>query len=274
MQKKQDSKSGMFNLRLVVAIALCSLGASIGWFSFASTPSSGTLSPSTPVLTYDAGPFNVANQSPLGLGQLDTGPRCDAADPCDSYVLTVNLPAGYAAAHPNGAIKATMFWMDTGSGQSNYDLYIYNGTNPTVDGNHPADHQSASNANPEVAVINPLIDGTTQYTLEIVPNTPTQETVHVRIELLQGSGGLNANFGGADPTAPGVPRYQIFIPPESSSAESSRGEVNIGFNTHTKRIMTMNSGPIWRLPPGEIQTPTKPECCEALWEDRSAVTTN
>jgi hypothetical protein len=274
MRKKSFSKSGLFDRRTLLALALCSVSVWLGLLSLASTPSTGTLSDVNPVLTYDAGPFNVANQSPLGLGQLDTGPRCDAADPCDSYTLTVTLPTGYAAAHPNGAVKATMYWTDTGSGQSNYDLYIYNGTNPTVDGNHPADHQSASNANPEVAVINPLIDGTTQYTLEIVPNTPTQETVHVRIELLPGTGGLNANFGGPDPSAPGVPRYQNFIPPESSSAESSRGEFNIGFNPASKRIMTMNSGPIWRLTPHEVQFPGQPECCEALWEDRSAVTTN
>ncbi len=274
MKKNPTSQSGIFNLRIVIAVALCSLGASLGFFSIASTPSSGVLTPSTPLLTYDAGPFNVPNQSPLGLGQLDTGPRCDAADPCDSFALTVNVPAGYAAAHPNGGIKVTMFWTDTGSGQSNYDLYIYNGTNPTVDGSHPADHQSASNSNPEVAVINPLIDGTTQYTLEIVPNTPTQETVHVRIELLDGTGGHNPNFGGPDSTAPGIPRYQLFYAPAGSTAEPSHGEFNIGFNPHTKRIMVMNSGPIWRLTPGEIQVPAKPECCEALWEDRSAITTN
>lgn len=230
------------------------------------------------VLTYDAGPFNVANQSPLGLGQLDSGPRCDAADPCDSYTLTVTLPGGYAAAHPNGGIKATMYWTDTGSGQSNYDLYIYNGTNPTVDGNHPADHQSASGANPEVAVINPLIDGTTQYTLEIVPNTPTQEMVHVRIELLPGSGGTIPLFGGPDATAPGVPRFQTFVAPHNSSAEVGNGEFNIGFNPATGRIMTMNSGPIWRLTPGDakILAPAaqKPECCEALWEDVSSTVTD
>src|SRR3979411_2133455 len=73
--------------------------------SSAATPSGGTLSEANPVLTYDAGPFNVPNQSPLGLGQLDTGPRCDAnAFPCDNYALTVSLPAGYVAAHPNSGI--------------------------------------------------------------------------------------------------------------------------------------------------------------------------
>ena len=184
MHKNSSSNSGFSLPRLLLAFALCVIGGMLAMFSFASTPSSGTLTNVSGPISYTAGPFFQANQSPLGLGQLDTGPRCDAADPCDSYTLTVSLPAGYAAAHPNAAVKITMFWTDTGSGQSNYDLYIYNGINPTVDGNHPADHQSASGSNPEVAVINPVIDGTTQYTLEIVPNQPTGETVQVRIELL------------------------------------------------------------------------------------------
>jgi hypothetical protein len=216
MKKNLASQSGLFNPRVLIAFSLCSVGALLAMFSFAATPSSGTLTVNSGPISYTAGPFFQSNQSPLGLGQLDTGPRCDAADPCDSYTLTVSLPAGYAAAHPNSAVKVTMFWNDAGTGQSNYDLYIYNGINPTVDGNHPADHQSASNANPEVAIINPVIDGDTKYTLEIVPNQPTGETVQVRIELLPGSGGIFPGFGGADPTAPGVPRYQIFVAPNST----------------------------------------------------------
>src|ERR1700731_4812020 len=109
MRKNSAPKSGISNPRVVVAVALCSLGAAFGWLGFASTPSSGTLSDVNTVLTYDAGPFNVPNRSPLGAGQLDTGPRCDANTfPCDNYALTVTLPTGYAAAHPNGAIKVTM----------------------------------------------------------------------------------------------------------------------------------------------------------------------
>src|SRR5438552_13937181 len=37
--------------------------------------------------------------------------------------------------------------------------------------------------------------------------------------------------------------------------------------------MTMNIGPIWRLTPPERLSPAKPECCEALWEDKTNVTT-
>ena len=36
--------------------------------------------------------------------------------------------------------------------------------------------------------------------------------------------------------------------------------------------MTMNDGPIWRLTPPELLTPAQPECCEALWEDKSSDT--
>src|SRR3954470_415369 len=146
MKKNPSKLSGIFNVRALFALTLTAFAASLAFLSFASTPSSGTLSPANPLLTYDAGPFNVPNQSPLGLGQLDTGPRCDAADPCDSYVLTVNLPTGYAAAHPLGGIKITMFWTDTGSTQSNYDIYVYNGIVGDLDGMTPADHRASSNA--------------------------------------------------------------------------------------------------------------------------------
>ena len=68
------------------------------------------------------------NPSPLGLGQLDTGPRCDGTTfPCDSFDLTVTLPAGYTGTNCNAAVKVTLSWVDTGTGQSDYDLYIYEG---------------------------------------------------------------------------------------------------------------------------------------------------
>src|SRR6266550_5701078 len=119
------SKSRYFRVAILIMVVGCVACALIlsTLRSSAATPPNGTLSEANPVLTYDAGPFNVLNQSPVGLGQLDTGPRCDAnAFPCDSYALTVSLPSGYVAAHPNSGIKLTMSWTDTGSRQSDYDL--------------------------------------------------------------------------------------------------------------------------------------------------------
>src|SRR6266850_3409035 len=258
---------GTIGLALIVCFAIAMMVATRR--GTAATPSSGTISPGTLTLTYDAGPFFQPNQSPVGLGQVDSGPRCNSTTfPCDSFALTVSLPAGYVAANPNASIKVTMFWTDTGSKQSDYDLYIYDGVVDTLSGSQPAPYSSASGANPEVASISPLKDGDTKYTVKIVPYTPTGETVHVRLELLSGTGAAGfPGFGGADPTSPGIPRYQIFAAPAGSTAEASNGEMNIGFNPSSNRIMVMNSGPIWRLNTPENLTPKKPECCESLWED-------
>ena len=273
MKKNPSSQSGFFNLRVLIALTLCSVSVLLAMFSFAATPSSGTLTDTSGPLTYTGGPFFVANPTPILF--VDQGPECfGSAQPCDDYVLTVTVPAGYAAAHPNAAVKATLSWTDSGSGRSDYDLYVYRGIVHDTDGSQSADFQSTSGANPEISTISPVEDGTHQYTLKVVPYTPTGENVHVTVELLSGSGGVTPGFGGPDPTTPGAPRYQNFYAPAGTSAESSNGEFNIGFNPHTGRIMTMNTGPIWRLTPPDRLSPVKPECCEALWEDKSALTTN
>jgi hypothetical protein len=274
MKNKITSQSGIASSRFIIALALCSLGASLCWFGVAGTLSSGTVSPANLVVAYDAGPFNMPNQSPLGLGQLDVGPRCDSSTfPCDMFNLTVSVPGGYAAAHPNAGVKVTLSYADAGSHQSEYDLYVYNGVITTLDGSVPSNHASTG-ANPEVTTINPVIDGNNHYTVIIVPYIPTHETVHVKIELLSGDNNVTQLFGTADPTIPGVPRYRIFQAPRGSTADPTQGEFNIGFNPHSRRIMVMNNGPVWRLTPGEVQAPAKPECCDALWEDRSTNTTN
>ena len=273
MRKNPVSESGLFNPRALIAFSLGSVGALLAMFSLAATPSSGTLTDTSGPLSYTAGPFFVANPTPILF--VDQGPECSgSAQPCDDFALTVTLPAGYAAGHPNAAVKVTLAWNDAGSGSSDYDLYIYKGTVHNTDGSQAANYQSASSANPEIASISPLSDGTSQYTVKVVPYTPTGESVHVTIELLPGSGsGGSTGFGGPDPTTPGVPRYQNFFAPDGTSAQSSDGEFNIGFNPKTGRIMTMNIGPIWRLTPPERLSPAKPECCEALWEDKTNLTT-
>src|SRR5438309_655181 len=257
MKKSSGSESGAFNPRIFAAFLLCSVGLWLAMFSFASTPSSGTLTTTSGPLNYNAGPFTVSNATPLPL--VDSGPTCNGTtSPCDNYTLSVQLPAGYAAANPNAVIKVTMSWTDTGAGASDYDLYIYKGVVGNTSSSQSADAQSASSNNPEVANIglsNSQLfkdDGSLQqYSIKIVPYTATGEVVNVKIELVQGAagggGGGGSTFGGADVTAPGQPRYQIFAAPPGSSAESSEGEFNIGYNPHSGRIMVMNNGPIWRL---------------------------
>jgi hypothetical protein len=113
------SESAFVNPRIFAAFVLCSFGAWIAMLSFASTPSSGTLTTASGAVTYAAGPFLQANPSPLGLGQVDQGPRCNGTTfPCDSFDLTVSLPAGYTGTHCNAAVKVTLSWVDAGTGQS------------------------------------------------------------------------------------------------------------------------------------------------------------
>ncbi len=244
--------------------------------AMAATPSSGTLTDGSGPLTYSAGPFNTPNPTPVP--EVDVGPQCNnPTQPCDDFALTVALPSGYTAAHPNAAVKVTLSWIDSGTGKSDYDLYIYQGTVTNTDGSQQAYAQSASSNDPEVASFGGLVDGSNVYTVKVVPYTPTGETVQVTIELLPGApggGSGGGSFGGPDPTVPGAPRYQNFYAPHGTSAEASSGEFNIGFNPATGRIMTMNFGPIWRLTPAEVLDPTNPESCDALWEDKSSLVTN
>lgn len=245
---------------LALALPLGALGA---------TPATGVLTATSGPITYSAGPFLAANPTPVP--EVDAGPECNnPAQPCDDFALSVTLPAGYKSTHPNASVKVSMSWVDTGTGKSDYDLYVYDGSVIGTDGSQTANYQSASGANPEVASVAPVFDGAKTYTIKVVPYTPSAETISVRIELLDGVGGAAGSFGGADPVQPGVPRYQNFYAPHGSSAEPGNGEFNIGFNPKSHRIMAMNSGPIWRLTPPEVVDPGKPESCEALWEDKSS----
>src|SRR5256885_989808 len=212
MKTNHSSQSGAINPRAFVAFLLCAASGLLGMMSFASTPSNGTLSESSTVVTYTAGPFFVINPTPVI--EVDVGPECDnPAQPCDDFALTTNLPAGFTAAHPSASIKVTLSWTNTGgsNGKADYDLYVYK--NPRNDcspndctvttGGQAADFQSASGANPEIATI-PVADGAQKYTVVVVPFTPTGETVTVTAELISGSGGGGSpSFGSADPTVPG-----------------------------------------------------------------------
>src|SRR5205807_9136204 len=117
------SESGFFNPRIFGAFLLCSIGAWLAMFSFASTPSSGTLTDTSGPVSYTAGPFFVSNPTPVI--ELDSGPECGgSSQPCDNFALTVNLPAGYTTTNPNASIKVTLRWLDYGRGASGYTLYI------------------------------------------------------------------------------------------------------------------------------------------------------
>src|SRR5947209_14464228 len=82
---------------VAVAIVLCLVAlAGVMWrlrgiVTLAPSPSSGTISPSSPNVAYSGGPFNSINQTDTA----DTATIvCTPATPCDDYALAVSIPSG------------------------------------------------------------------------------------------------------------------------------------------------------------------------------------
>ncbi len=232
------------------------------------TPAAGTLTDTSGPVSYSAGPFPLANPTPVPL--VDAGPECsNPQQPCDDFALTVSLPADFTTTHPDMLIRFALSWTDSGTGASDYDLYVYAGSVTNTDGSQAAQTQSASSADPEVTTLR-AFNGSKTFTVKVVPFTPTGETVHVTIDLVQGpSNGGGGAFGGATPAAPGVPRYQIFYPPEGSAANGSAGEYSIGFDPKTHNILTLSDLDTFRVTPPEFRTPPLPLSGPALWTDVS-----
>ncbi len=231
----------------------------------AATPANGTLTDTSGLISYSAGPFNVPNPTPVP--EVDSGPECNnPQQPCDEFALTVTLPSGYAAANPGELIRFTAGWTDSGTGASDYDLYVYPGTVTTTNGSQTALSQSASSANPEVTTIR-AADGTQTFTVIVVPYTPTGETVHVTVDLIPGPAGStgSADFGSATATTPGVPRYQNFDAPDGTTAQGANGEFSIGFDPKTHRVLTLSDLDTYQLTLPEYRTPALPAAGPALW---------
>src|SRR5207245_200444 len=109
------AQSGLPKGEATMPHALRNLFLAIGIVAFAApraiaaTPSSGTLSPLTPSLTFAGGPFTGAN--PTNNIPGSNGPDCSAVpNTCDDYLLTLSIPAGYSALHPNDVITVKVQW--------------------------------------------------------------------------------------------------------------------------------------------------------------------
>lgn len=259
-----------YALALLCALVMALL-LSIIWAApvRAATPASATLTATSGPVVYTAGPFVVANPTPII--EVDVGPRCNnPVEPCDEFALTVALPSNYTTAHPNDVIQVTQSWTDAGTGQSDYDLYVYPGTVTTTDGSQAAPYESAGAANPEVTAFC-VFNGTKNFTIVTVPFTPTGETVTVTIQLIHNTAPTceAPPFGQPTPIAPGVPRYQNFSAPAGSAADGSSGEFSIGFDPKTGNILTLSDINTSRVTPPENLTPPLPESGPAQWLDVS-----
>src|SRR5436853_2472906 len=126
MKKKSASETGLVYPRMFAALLLCLAAVSMGVWSFASTPPSGTLTDTSGPLTYTAGPFFQPNAFGNTIaGECDPDPS-DPLVPCDVYQLHVLLPAGYVQSNPDQHLFVRIDWSTPAA---RFDLYLWDARN-------------------------------------------------------------------------------------------------------------------------------------------------
>ena len=227
-RKGQTGKSVLrWRLFVVVSVALLAIIATAIGFAQGlpqTSPSSGTLSPLNPVITFNGGPFPVSNPSnPIGQNP----PVCTDAT-CGVFTLTVDIPANDSTVY---AVDVSVSWTDSGTttqlnSESDYDVTVYD---PDFTGNELAN--SGANSNPEEAIFK-AVNGT--YTVYVVPYdvSPT----------VPFSGKITLTPVSPEPAptpvplpSPGVPRFSNYMSPPSVA--NGWGEPSIGVNWNTGNVM-------------------------------------
>ena len=208
----------------------------------AATPATGTLTATSGPVVYNAGPFYYNNAR--------SGTTClDPVFPCDEYTLTVNLPAGYAAQHPDDLVRITWLWPNAAE---DYDYTIYDTANKVI-------AQAGTASDPEIAYL-PPVSGT--YRLEGSPFLVAGGSFKGTIDLLAS---VNTPL---PPAASGVaPQYYVYLP--TGALGTSAGEPSIGYNPRTKKVMFLSGTQDLRVTLPENLEPSLPASCDALWENVS-----
>jgi hypothetical protein len=200
----------------------------------ATTPSSGTLSPANPVITYTAGPFLVSNPSAT---TSDNPPACppmtDTA--CSEFVLTVDIPDDDFNSYK---ARVSVGWVSNGTttqqnANSDFDLWVYQ---PDLTGT--ASGVSASGSNPEVVTFDAL-DGETYtvYTLpfDVSPTVTFTATVSLyRAGTPWPDSTLQSNL------PPGTPRFFNYHAPPGWAEDA--GEPSIGVNWKSEKEVAPGTG--------------------------------
>lgn len=226
-------------------------------FAQAATPASGTLSPSSPELSYSYGPNAISN--PSGTAEL----VCQAPVlPCDAYALTVELPAGA----PDYKLVIETSWTAI---TDDYDLYLLSETGGDAG-------SSATSNNPEKIEIAAAAGS---YTVRLVPFAVTGSTATTKITLVAATAVMPTT-----PTVPVVPptglapRYKVHVSPPALANDA--GEPTMGYNPLSKRGMYIAFTQANRITfkenlpaPADALNDTLPESCDAQWEDKSGTLT-
>jgi hypothetical protein len=231
-------------MRGMCAAALAAAGL---WSAVAgaATPASGTLSPESAVLTYSSGPALVPNPSAT---LTPAAPTCELPQSCDDFALTVELPPGYAEAHPRALITIDARWPVNNFFV--YNLYLLDAAGQVI-------AWQATERDP-VALSIPAAAGS--YTVRLLQQQASSGALTTTVKLLDDPTG--------GPAAGIAPRFQVVRSP-AGLGDQVGGEMNVGYNPKTKRLLSLSYTQTLRTTFPENLSPAQPECCDALWEDVS-----
>ena len=236
MKKARVSETGFVCPRMFAAFLLFLAAVSMAALSFASTPSSGTLTDTSGPLTYTAGPFFQPNVFGNSIaGECDPDPS-DPLVPCDIYRLHVSLPAGYVQANPNIHLFVRIEWPIPAA---RFDLYLWdarswNGVTSFPSGSPLASSVQNATTFQEIE-ISPDAALNGDYVVQVSTTLPAGQSFTGTISL----GPATPGHGTVQPpgNASGIaPRFQEYIPTDANGAPSSSlgliaGEPTIGINT-------------------------------------------
>lgn len=222
--------------RQVVLVAILTLIALAvapdGQAVIAGTPSSGTLSQASPSLAYTAGPFTI----PVADRSL-----CDSLiAPCDSFALTVDVPAGFEATND---VKVVVSWENK---LADFDLFALDAS-----GNRLA---SATGVEDPAAVLFAAKAGS--YTILVVPFVPLGQTF---------SGTITFSPKAPAGTSLAPQRYRNY-PAPLNSRTARAGEPSIASNWTTGSILFQSSFFTFRV------TGFDPSSNASTWTDRTPPT--
>lgn len=222
-------------------LALLSLGFAT---AHAAEPASGSISPAVPETRFQSGPFLTSG-----------GVFCTLTDGCDSYEFTVELPADYALTNPNAKLRINLGW------QVKVDLFTFTLTD--LDANAEAVTDTSSDLGSET-IYTAAGAGTRRFRLDVTPLAANSSVVYGVVGLASGDGdALRPN-----PIGPGVPRYQVYAPPEGLSGNT--GEPSNGYNIESKQSFILSGlKTLWLKYPQNLD-PVRPAACEGDWEERSS----
>jgi PKD repeat protein len=257
IHRAQGHRWFLFILLVLTLAAAFGSSRFIARSSLAASPESGTVSPTSPTVSYTGGPF-------LGINQTNTADSatitCTPATPCDDYGLAISLPSG----DPNSYVfEVTVSWTDKATpttSHNDFDLYVYDANGNVVSGN-----SGATSANPERVTIS-VTGGS--YKIRVLPFDvnigPSGDTYNATVTLSSVPGG--PPFPTPPPPVPDVPRYQNYAAPNGLG--TTAGEPSIGVNWPTGKVFIGSGLQTLRV--------TFDDSCSSsaktTWEDKSAPT--